>query len=85
MSALWPAHDPLPYRPIKIVDVSPYRVSVRRPRATPTRRGRRAIAATMAAVLALALAITTVGASPLEASDEFRLGPGHAMPPSLLS
>jgi hypothetical protein len=85
MSALWPAHDPLPYRTIRIVDISPYRSSIRTPRSKPSnRRGRRAVAATAAVILALLVALTAIGAEP-PAPGEFRLGPGHAMPPSLLS
>ena len=51
MSALRPAHDPMPFPQIKIVDISPYRVSVRgRPAKSGSRRGRRSLAALVAAV-----------------------------------
>ena len=86
MAAFSPAHDPLPYRTIRIVDISPYRSSIRTPRTTQpsSRRGRRAVAATAAVILVLMVALTAIGAEP-PVPGEFRLGPGHAMPPSLLS
>ena len=29
MASIGPAHDPLPYQPLRIVDISPYRSSIR--------------------------------------------------------
>lgn len=81
------ANDPLPYRPIRIIDVSPIHSSLRaRPAGTRTGRRRRAgIAAVIAVVLAVAAVSVGAGAAPATTSvaGEFRLGPGHAMPADL--
>ena len=85
------AENQLPYLPIKIIDVSPYRSSIRRsPGRSPAQaRGtRRRIGAAIAALLLLAgVAAANVGAAPVrvDASHEFRLGPGNALPAGLMS
>jgi ferric-dicitrate binding protein FerR (iron transport regulator) len=80
MSIFAPAADPLPYQPIRIIDVSPYRSSIRRTSVRRPRRRLRAAAATGAAMLALAALILTAGVAGAEVSGDFRLAPGHAMP-----
>jgi hypothetical protein len=84
MSILAPAADPLPYQPIRIIDVSPYRSSIRRTPVRQPRRRLRAGAATGAVMLALAALILTAGVAGAEAADEFRLAPGHATPIQLV-
>jgi hypothetical protein len=82
------ANDPLPYRPIKIVDVSPFRSSVRTKRAgaNSSRRVRTGIAGAIVAAVAVATFSASAGAAPAASSvaGEFRLGPGHVMPASLV-
>lgn len=80
------AHDPLPYRQIDIVDISPEHSSVRaRPaRASRWARLRSRIVAALGVVILVALVIAGVGAASASADDRgFQLAPGHAMPPSL--
>ncbi len=86
------AENPLPYLPIKIIDVSPFRTPVRRP---ATRRGRpgRRVGAAAAAVALVALAVVAaantgaanVGEPPADGDvpGQFRLAPGHAVPAAL--
>ena len=77
------AERPLPYLPIRILDVSPHRSPVRRPaRAAGSTPGSRRIGAGALTVLVLgAILAATVGAAPVgsDGSTGFRLGPGHAM------
>jgi hypothetical protein len=82
------AQSPMPYLPIRIVDVSPDHSPVRRPPASPAtgaRRAGRRVGAAAVAVLALAAIAANVGAAPFgsDASGDFRLAPGHAMPAQL--
>jgi hypothetical protein len=79
------ANDPLPYRPIRIVDVSPFRSTVRRKPAAPgaatqPRWVRVASAMLLGVALAVIVAVVTVGAASAGVPGEFRLAPGHAMP-----
>ena len=76
-----------PFPTIRIVDVSPYRSSLRsRPTAgAATRRMRRRIGAALLAVLAAVALASVAGAAPTasDAAGDFRLGPGHTMPTAL--
>lgn len=88
------ANHPFPYAPIRIVDVSPYRSSIRSkgsggrvtrdlPRDGRGLRGR--VAAILGALVAVSAVAAGTGAAPLPGGTggEFRLGPGHAMPVTL--
>ena len=77
--------DPLPYQPIKVIDISPYRSSIRvRPtRARSARRIPRQVL-TVAAGLAFLLVLAGVASAGAPSTAPFSLGPGHATPPSLV-
>ena len=88
------ADHPFPYAPIRIVDVSPYRSSIRSksagsrvsrdlPRDGRGLRGR--VAAILGALMAVAAVVAGTGATSLPGGTggEFRLGPGHAKPVTL--
>jgi hypothetical protein len=79
------ADRPLPYLPIRILDVSPHRSPIRRPAAPSagaTPRRRRIVAGSLAVLAIGAILAANVGAAPVgsDGSTGFRLGPGHAMP-----
>jgi negative regulator of sigma E activity len=86
MSILAPAQDPLPYQPIRIIDVSPYRSSLHsRPVPRVRRSLRRRVALVAGTSLAVVLTVAGVGSAAGPAPAEgFRLAPGHAMPASLM-
>jgi hypothetical protein len=90
MSLIAAGSDPLPYQPIRIIDVSPYRRSIHsRPASVRPRRLRRRVAAVTGLTLAVVLMAAGVGAAAGPASgptaaNDLRLAPGHAMPPSLV-
>jgi hypothetical protein len=80
------ANDPLPYAPIRIVDISPYRSSLRsRPTTAARRRLRSRAAALLVGVVAIAAVTAGVVAAPNQPGpgDDFRLAPGNGMPLSL--
>jgi hypothetical protein len=85
------AQYPLPYLPIKILDVAPDRSSVRlgtgRSSARTFRGGRRIGTAAVALLALAAIAAANVGAAPVavDPSAGFRLAPGHATPVELMS
>jgi hypothetical protein len=81
------ANDPLPYRPINVIDVSPLHSSIeaRPARASRWARLRSRIVGALGVVIVVALVIVGVGAASASADDRgFELAPGHAMPPSLM-
>lgn len=84
MSTIAAANAPLPYQPIKIIDISPYRSSIRqRPvRTRPAARVRRA-AWIVAGGLAILLAVAGVATASAPVASSFDMAPGNATPPSL--
>ena len=83
------ANDPLPYRPIEIVDVSPYHSTFGQ---APSRAGARRRWITRSVVAGLVAGIVLIGAvgvgavgddGPSSRPATFRSAPGHAMPPDL--
>ena len=84
MSIVGASLDPLPYQPIKIIDISPYRSSIRvRPARSRSRSRIRRDVLTVAAGLAFLLVLTGVAAAGTPGTASFSLSPGHATPPSL--
>ncbi len=84
MSIAGASLDPLPYQPIKIIDISPYRSSIRtRPARSRSRNRVSRDALTVVAGLAFLLVLTGVAAAGTPGPAPFALGPGHATPPSL--
>jgi hypothetical protein len=80
------ANDPLPYRPINIVDVSPFKSSIAgdRVRRSSWARPQRRVIGALGAAIIVALVVVGVGAASMpEVDQSFHLAPGHAMPASL--
>jgi hypothetical protein len=79
-------NDPLPYRPINIVDVSPLKSSIAGDQVRPSRwaRMQRRVLGALGVAILVALVIVGVGAASTPSVDRgFNLAPGHAMPAQL--
>jgi hypothetical protein len=83
--SLIPASNPMPYSPIRIIDISAQRSSIRT-RAAASRRSRiRSRVASAVAVVAVVAIAAAAGAAPVTgpAAGDFRLSPGNGVPASL--
>jgi hypothetical protein len=84
--SLIPASNPMPYSPIRIIDISAQRSSIRT-RAAASRRSRirSRVASAVAAFVAVVAIAAAAGAAPVTgpAAGDFRLSPGNGVPASL--